>query len=83
MSGVSHLVNKLRTELKSRGAHGIHGLGRKFKIMDDDGSKSLNMAEFKKAMKEMNIESLNEADLRYSIWCVVLLCPGMSGSVWY
>jgi Ca2+-binding EF-hand superfamily protein len=28
------------------------GLQRKFKIMDDDGSKSLNMAEFKKAMKE-------------------------------
>lgn len=66
MSGVSHLVAKLRVELKSRGAHGIHGLGRKFKIMDDDGSKSLNMAEFKKAMQEMNIKSLNEADLRYT-----------------
>ena len=65
MSGVAHLVSKLREELKGRGAHGIHGLGRKFKIMDDDGSKSLSMAEFKKAMQEMNIKSLNEADLRF------------------
>ena len=50
-AGLLMVVKKLQTELKSRGARGIIGLGRKFKIMDDDGSKSLNMAEFKKAMK--------------------------------
>jgi Ca2+-binding EF-hand superfamily protein len=54
----------LKGELKSRGAHGIHGLGRKFKIMDDDGSKSLSMAEFKKAMRECNLKDLNDSDLR-------------------
>ena len=61
---VVHLITKLKTELKSRGAHGIHGLGRKFKIMDDDGSKSLSMAEFKKAMNECNLKDLNDSDLR-------------------
>ena len=34
---------------------GIHGLSRKFRIMDDDGSKSLDLSEFKKAMTEMNM----------------------------
>ena len=62
MSAV-HLITKLKTELKSRGAHGIHGLGRKFRIMDDDGSKSLSMAEFKKAMKECTLE-LEERELQ-------------------
>ena len=35
---------------------GIIGLGRKFRIMDDDGSKSLNKAEFNKAMKECKLD---------------------------
>ena len=39
------------------------GLQRRFKIIDDDGSKSLNMAEFKKALKEFKMD-LSEADLR-------------------
>jgi hypothetical protein len=51
-AGPQVILGKLRAELKSRGASGIVGLGRKFRIMDDDGSKSLNMAEFKKAMRE-------------------------------
>jgi hypothetical protein len=42
---------------------GIFGLGRKFKIMDDDGSKSINMAEFLNAMRETEV-NLDEATLR-------------------
>lgn len=42
---------------------GIFGLGRKFKIIDDDGSKSINMAEFLKAMRETEV-NLDEATLR-------------------
>jgi len=61
--GVASLIIKLKQELKSRGASGMAGLGRKFRIMDDDGSKTLNLAEFKKAMREMNL-SLNDQDLR-------------------
>jgi hypothetical protein len=30
-------------------------MARRFKIMDDDGSRSLSLAEFKKAMKEMKL----------------------------
>ncbi|GMH63593.1 hypothetical protein TrST_g272 [Triparma strigata] len=62
-SGVAFIVSKLKKELASRGAKGIVGMGRKFKIMDDDGSGSLNMSEFKKCMKEMNME-LTEVELR-------------------
>lgn len=46
------LLRKFKERVIARGCGGIIGLQRKFKIMDDDGSKSLNMAEFKKAMKE-------------------------------
>ena len=53
------LVARVRDELKRRGAGGIIGLGRKFRIMDDDGNKSLNMYEFTKAMRECE---LNLAD---------------------
>ena len=53
--GTELLVRKIKTEMKTRGAHGFIGMQRKFRIMDDDGSKSLNKAEFNKAMKELQI----------------------------
>jgi len=46
------LLKRLQTQLASRGAKGIVGLARLFKIMDDDGSGSLCFAEFKKAMRD-------------------------------
>lgn len=49
------LLNKLKTQLSLRGAKGIIGLGRVFRIMDDDGSNSLSFQEFKKAMKEYGV----------------------------
>ncbi len=45
----------LRETMKARGARGITGIGRKFKIMDDDGSKSLSQSEFKKCLQEHQI----------------------------
>jgi hypothetical protein len=48
-------LGKLRAQLIARGASGIFGLSRKFKIMDDDGSNSLSMAEFKKAIRECGL----------------------------
>ncbi len=54
--GTSHsvdsLMKTLRARLKSRGARGIIGLGRSFRIMDDDRSRSLDPEEFNKAMKD-------------------------------
>ena len=62
-AGVAFIVKKLKTTMASRGASGILGLGRRFKIMDDDNSKSLDLSEYKKAMKEMQL-NLNDQELR-------------------
>ena len=48
-------LRRVQQALASKGAKGIVGLGRKFKIMDDDGSKTLNEREFRKAMKELGV----------------------------
>mmetsp|Transcript_6765 Transcript_6765/g.11360 ORF Transcript_6765/g.11360 Transcript_6765/m.11360 type:complete len:793 (-) Transcript_6765:183-2561(-) len=61
--GIQHLVATMKKEMKARGSTGFHGLRRRFQIMDDDGSKSLSMGEFKKALSEFNM-ALTEADLR-------------------
>lgn len=61
--GLQQNLDKLREQLRSRGARGFVGLQRKFRIMDDDGNKALNMVEFKKAMKEC---ALNFTELQLS-----------------
>ena len=47
---------QLREQLISRGSRGFIGLQRKFRSMDEDGSKTLNLMEFKKALKEMALK---------------------------
>ena len=49
---MDNLVNRLRDRLKARGARGIIGLGRAFRIMDDNRSRSLDYSEFTKAMHD-------------------------------
>lgn len=51
-SGPEDLVERLRTKLASRGARGIIGLGKQFRIMDDNNSRNLDLYEFTKAMKD-------------------------------
>ncbi len=46
------LIETLRLRLKARGARGIIGLGRAFRIMDDDHSRNLSGSEFTKAMHD-------------------------------
>jgi len=46
------LMEKLRAKLQSRGARGIIGLGRQFRIMDDNHSLSLDKYEFSKGMSD-------------------------------
>jgi Ca2+-binding EF-hand superfamily protein len=53
--GTTKNLDQLREQLISRGARGIVGLQRKFRIIDDDGSKTINLVEFKKAMKECGL----------------------------
>ena len=49
------LVSIFRDKIKARGARGIVGIQRLFKIMDDDGSRSLSEAEFAKACQNFKI----------------------------
>ena len=60
---VAALLDKLKAQLRSRGARGLAGLARKFKIMDDDGQGLISLGEFKKAMGEMEM-ALSPAELR-------------------
>ena len=46
------LLDRLRKKLASRGARGIIGLGKQFRIMDDNHSMSLDKYEFSKAMAD-------------------------------
>jgi len=60
---VEGLLTALKERLASRGARGFIGLSRSFKIMDDDGSKSLDLQEFSKAMRDFRVD-INESDTR-------------------
>ena len=60
------IVASLKASLAKRGARGISGVSRKFKILDDDGSKSLNKEEFKKGMRECDLDlSGKELDMLF------------------
>ncbi len=54
------LVESFRKKVVQRGGRGIVGLQRIFKIMDDDGSKSLNRMEFEKACKDFKIDIVQQ-----------------------
>ena len=49
------LAQAIKNKLASRGAKGLIGLQRQFKIMDDDNSKNLNKAEFNKAIQDFGL----------------------------
>jgi hypothetical protein len=48
----NELLGKVKAKLASRGARGIIGMGKQFRVFDDDNSRSLSQSEFTKAMKE-------------------------------
>lgn len=56
------LVERFRQKLKSRGGRGLIGLRRQFKIMDDNGSGALDRNEFKKAIRDYQVD-MEEQDL--------------------
>jgi Ca2+-binding EF-hand superfamily protein len=57
---VQLLLDAFRKKVQSRGVRGIFGLGRLFKIMDDDNSKSLSRGEFEKACRDFKTEFSSE-----------------------
>lgn len=55
------LLDLFRSKLAARGARGLIGLAKQFKIADDDNSKDLDMYEFKKAVRDFRV-SLEDRD---------------------
>jgi Ca2+-binding EF-hand superfamily protein len=56
-------IRNLREKLATRGARGLIGLARQFKIMDDDNSHSVDFYEFSKAIKDYRVD-VPESDLQ-------------------
>lgn len=49
------MIALFRDRIKARGARGMIGLQRIFKIMDDDNSRTLSINEFTKACREFRV----------------------------
>jgi Ca2+-binding EF-hand superfamily protein len=78
-AGSEQLLDTFREKLKGRGARGLIGLARQFKIMDDDNSGALSPQEFRKALRDFRIEvSDDDAQRLFAIFD-----PDRSGSVDY
>jgi Ca2+-binding EF-hand superfamily protein len=54
------LINRVADKLKARGARGIIGLGRSFRVIDDNNTGTLDKNEFAKAMRDYRITDDNE-----------------------
>ncbi|XP_065833419.1 calcyphosin-like protein [Oscarella lobularis] len=57
-------IVRFREMCLKRGAHGIKSIGRQFRIMDDDGSRTLNYDEFRKGVHDFGLTELGDGDLR-------------------
>ena len=63
------LVEAFRKALAKRGGRGIFGLGRQFKIADDDNSKALSLDEFKKCVHDFRVGiSPKDAERLYKVF---------------
>jgi len=58
--GAQTPVDKFRTKVLERGSHSIKGIGRTFRIYDDDGSKNLNFEEFFEGINDYGIKLSKE-----------------------
>lgn len=63
------IVEKFRDRMRQRGARGIIGLKRVFKIIDDDNSGYIDKNEFAKALKDYRVQvTPDEANVLYGIF---------------
>jgi len=62
-SALDSAMNKFRSRLASRGARGFIGMQKQFKIMDDNNSGTIDMSEFKKAVRDFKVD-LNENEVK-------------------
>lgn len=49
-------IDVFRNKVLERGANSIKGIGRTFRIYDDDGSKNLNFEEFQEGIRDYGLE---------------------------
>ena len=56
----SILVERFRKAVRARGASGIIGLGRAFRIADDNNSGTLELEEFKKAIHDSGLHDVDQ-----------------------
>jgi Ca2+-binding EF-hand superfamily protein len=61
--GGDALIDAFRKKILARGARGMLGLSRLFKIIDDNNSKSLDLSEFNKCCKDFRLE-FPESDVK-------------------
>ena len=47
------VLEKVKASLNSRGVRTIRGMGRAFKIMDDNGDRKIEMQEFYWGLKDL------------------------------
>ena len=73
-------IEYLRLQCLARGAAGIKGLARTFKIMDDDNSKALNYKEFKKGLNDYGVFLDDEKVWRACAVVVVFLASNSGES---
>jgi hypothetical protein len=67
------ILADMKSHFEQRGVRGIVALQRRFRIMDDDNSGTIDMPEFKKAMRECSINLSDEVSL-FCATCFVN-CP--------
>ena len=53
---IQELINAFRANLMVRGSKSIIGIGRQFRIFDNNGDRRLQYPEFAQAIKDMNLE---------------------------
>jgi len=58
------IVDQLRSQLAKRGTRGILGIGRAFRIADDDNSKTLSQDECMKAFHDFRINLNQDQSVR-------------------
>lgn len=65
LPGAPKVVETIRAKIIERGGeHGIRGIARSFRIMDDSNDKALSFNEFKYGIKDYGLRDISDPDLQ-------------------